>query len=69
MLPLNTAPPFAGTADGLATITNYPNIEFDEVAFTELKINNTTATTNSNMAYSEYLTLEYNGTNYKMLIQ
>jgi hypothetical protein len=69
VLPLNTAPPFAGTPEGLATITNYPNIEFNEVAFTELKVNNTTATTNTNMAYSEYLTLEYNGTNYKMLIQ
>ena len=69
VLPLNTAPPFAGTPEGLATITNYPNIEFNDVAFTELKVNNTTATTNTNMAYSEYLTLEYNGTNYKMLIQ
>lgn len=69
VLPLNTAPPFAGTQEGLATITNYPNIEFNDMAFTELKVNNTTATTNTNMAYSEYLTVEYDGTNYKMLIQ
>jgi len=69
VLPLNTAPPFAGTAEGLATITSYPNISFNDLAFTELKLNNTTSTNNSNMNYSEYLEVEYNNTNYKLLIQ
>jgi hypothetical protein len=33
ILPLNTAPPFAGTADGLATTPTYPNIKFNGLQF------------------------------------
>lgn len=69
ILPLNTAPPFSGTADGLATPPASPNIKFNGLQFTNLYLNNTTSASNSDTAYTEYLTISYNGTDYKALIK
>lgn len=69
ILPLNTAPPFAGTADGLATTTSYPNIKFNGLQFAHLSLNNTTTNVNSNFGYSETVKVSYNGTDYKMFVK
>jgi hypothetical protein len=69
VLPLNTAPPFAGTTDGLATTASFPNIKFNGVKFTNLKINNVTAADNSDFSVSEHLVVEHDGTEYRMLIK
>lgn len=69
ILPLNTAPPFAGTDDGLATTTTYPNIKFNGLQFAHLSLNNTTTNVNNDFNYSETLDISYNGTQYKMFIK
>jgi hypothetical protein len=69
VLPLNTAPPFSGTADGLSTTASNPNIKFNGVSFSNLLLNNTTVAVNSDFSYSEYIDVTHNGTSYKMLIK
>jgi len=69
VLPLNTAPPFAGTDEGLATTTTYPNLKVNGLRFTNLYLNNTSSADNTDTSYSQYLTVSYNGTDYKALIK
>jgi len=69
ILPLNTAPPFAGTTAGLATTSAFPNIKFEGVKFTNLVLNGVTAQTNTDFSVSERLTITHNGTQYRMLIK
>ena len=72
IIPLNTAPPFAGTALGLATPASNANLEVEGLAFGELAI---TLPTNHIVAISpptnaaKYFPLQTSsGTTYKILM-
>jgi hypothetical protein len=81
VLPLNTAPPFTGTDDGLRTTTtsapysdatNFPNLVAEKLIFAEGEFPDVTTLTavdlTTNPQYGRTLPIEYNGTTYKFLI-
>ena len=68
IIPLNTAPPFAGTAEGLETSTNEPNLRANTIAFNEMNIKGLTASETTDSTFSQTLDITYNGVTYKALI-
>lgn len=79
VLPLNTAPPFTGTDEGLRTTsssrgdaTNFPNLVAEKLIFAEAQFPDVSALTEvdltTNPQYGRTLSIDYNGTPYKFLI-
>jgi hypothetical protein len=81
VLPLNTAPPFIGTEDGLRTTSttapysdsaNFPSLVTQKLTFAEAEFPDITSLTplnlSANPAYTRTLIISSGGTNYKVLI-
>ena len=68
IIPLNTAPPFAGTQAGLTTTANEPNLRANTIAFNEINIKGATSAETTDSTFSETLDITYNGVTYKALI-
>jgi len=64
VLPLNTAPPFEGTATGLKTTASYPDLKTNTLAFRNLilTVANTDVEETSNTSYTETMDLMYRET-------
>ena len=64
VLPLNTAPPFEGTATGLKTTASYPDLKTNTLAFRDLilTVANTDIEETSNTTYSETINVMYRET-------
>ena len=82
IIPLNTAPPFASTAFGLATSVGYPSLLAKEIAFKQLSLTYGSGIAGANILSlvdsavgntsgnaDAYAPINHNGTEYKMLIK
>jgi len=72
IIPLNTAPPFAGTALGLATPSSKANLEVEGLSFGSLQLTVPSANVNAVGSVStaaKYFPISYGATNYKLLIK
>jgi hypothetical protein len=72
IIPLNTAPPFAGTALGLATPPSKANLEVEGLSFGSLQLTVPSANVNAVGSVStaaKYFPISYGATNYKLLIK
>ena len=72
IIPLNTAPPFAGTTLGLATPSSKANLEVEGLSFGSLEITVPSANVNAIGSVStaaKYFPISYGATNYKLLIK
>ena len=72
VIPLNTAPPFEGTAVGLKTPSSFRDLTVEGLTFNSLKIHtptgNVTAITPPLLDSQEYFPISYGGTTYKALL-
>lgn len=74
VLPLNTAPPFEGSANGLSTTSSFPDLEVNILAFNNLFLDIDTGNISDSSGiteYTEYLELfsEEANTTYKLIIR
>lgn len=71
VLPLNTAPPFEGTATGLRTRTAFPHLRVETLAVSgfDITLSSAPVEVTTETQYSKYLPITHNGTTYKALIK
>lgn len=69
IIPLNTAPPFAGTDTGLITQTGNEALDVNKITVNNLTLKNTTATSTTSLTVSKSLQFLANGQLYRFLIK
>ena len=73
VLPLNTAPPFEGTDEGLRTPGSFENLNVQNLAFGELSLYDVKVENlinlESSSTYTEVIGIDHDSTEYKLLIE